>query len=276
MPGGMGGGGTINTSQSSNVNMGPWNEQGPYLKQGFGQAGGLLSLPALNQWQNTGLSGLYNQALTNPVQGVTQQTWADTMAGKYLDPSTNPWLQKTFEAASQPVAQQFQNITAPTTDAMFGAAGPMSGGARFNAQNMNQQNLARALDQLATGIYGGNYQAERQNQMGAMAFSPQMQQMGYVAPEMAYQAGTLQQNAPWDQLARYMGIVGSQNWGQSGSTQSYGQQPYFSSPLSTGLGALLGLGSLAIPGLGGTSALGNIFGGLGGLFGGRGIGSAAP
>lgn len=285
MPGGGGGGGTIPTTTNSNtsINMGPWNEQGPYLKQGFAQAGGLAfggNNPTYVPWnttQSSAFQNLVNTAQGSPIFPAASGNYLDTLAGKYLDPSTNPWLKSTFEAASAPVAQTFQNITAPTTDAMFGSAGPLSGGGYANAQSNNEQNLSRMLNQLATSIYGGNYAQERTNQMGALGMLPQFQMGAYTDPMMMMQAGGMNQaemerelNAPWAQLQKYMGIVGSGNWGQSGNTQTQSRQetPYFSNPLGQGIGALLGLGSLAIPGIGGASALGNIFGGLGGIFGG--------
>jgi hypothetical protein len=69
----------------------------------------------------------------------------------------------------------------------------------------------------------------------------------------------------WQQLAKYMGVVGSGNWGQSGTTTSSGTQTQASggNPLATILGGLLSAGSLA--------------GGLGWQpFGGGGVGSFIP
>ncbi len=112
--------------------------------------------------------------------------------------------------------------------------------------------------------------------MNATAEAPALNTAEYINPAAALTAGNQQQtqaqnvdtsdmaayNYNRDQLTNALNSYIAQiqgNYGQSGtSTQS---QPIYSNPTSSILGGLLGLGSLAMPGAGGLSAIGNIFGG---------------
>lgn len=289
----MGGGGGTTTT-TSKVDMGPWSAQSPFLTDVFGQAKGLYDKGPLKYYpdstvspftaaQNQGYNTIANMG-TSPFMPASSQNATDTLSGKYLDPSTNPWLGKTFDAASDAVTRQFKTATAPSTDALFSGAGAYNGSARYNAQNNNNLGLGTTLGNLATSIYGGNYQQERQNQLTTQGMVPSLASARYIDPAAQAQAGTAQQaqnqaeltdkvnrfnfdqNSPWQTLGMYKSMIDG-NYGQSGTSTS--QQPYYSSGLGQGLGGALGLlgtiGSLATPGISGASALGNIFGGLGGL-----------
>ena len=70
MPGG-GGSETTTYNKIQNTDVGPWKEQGPYLKQGFAQAGNLLintdpkyypgwTTAQPNEWQTKGLETIAN------------------------------------------------------------------------------------------------------------------------------------------------------------------------------------------------------------------------
>lgn len=84
------------------------------------------------------------------------------MGGKYLDPNSNPYLASTFNQAANAV----QNRVA----SQFGQAG------RNLEASIPVQN--DQMNQLATQIYGGNYQAERQNQQQMAAMVPGLNSSG--------------------------------------------------------------------------------------------------
>lgn len=281
MPG-SGGGGTTSTSQQVNTNMGPWGDQAPYLRQGFAQAGNLLNntkpqyYPGFttaqpNQWQNQGLEATAgmgaNFGAGNPFNAAANETGLKTIQGGFLDPSTNPWLSKTYGMAADDVARTFQTATAPGTASAFSGRGRYGSPSYRLATEGNERALGTTLDNLATQIYGGNYQAERDRQDRATSNVGSLIGSNFVGPQMLTQAGYQRQaldqpnttdvvnrwnvennpDALWQQLAKYMGIVGSGNWGQSGQTTSYGTQPApkGSDPFATILGGLLSAGSVA-------------------------------
>jgi hypothetical protein len=139
----------------------------------------------------------------------------------------------------------------------------------------NEAELGRTLTNLGTSIYGGSYNQERQNQLTAASQAPGLNTASYINPNAVLAAGNQQQaqqqnvdtnnmaaynynrDQPTNALNNYIAQIQG-NYGQSGTTTT--SQPIFSNPGASALGGILGLASLATPGLGGTSALGNIFG----------------
>lgn len=82
------------------------------------------------------------------------QNLQDTIAGRYLDPASNPWLSSTYDAAARQVT--------PRVNSLFEAGGRYGSGA-------NQGVLGQNLSDLASNIYGTNYQNERTRQLAAAA-----------------------------------------------------------------------------------------------------------
>jgi len=133
----------------------------PTLANIMSNGGNLPALPTEMQTLNSlGLGGLTGML-------------SNTLSGKYLDPSTNPWLTKTYNEAAKGVTDQYQTSIAPSLMAegelaTGGGPGALANSSAFNqTQWQNQYGLGQNLQNLATNIYGGNYQQERQNQLTA-------------------------------------------------------------------------------------------------------------
>src|SRR5882762_931029 len=147
-----------------------------YVNEGGGQPGYPTRIPLSGQPGEPGLDpiGAIGGGLLGGFGGgsrpagntttTTSQTLApgglqniqDTIAGRYLDPSTNPYLTNTFNYAAQPFQDRINS--------MFESSGRYGSGA-------HQGLMQRGLGDLANQIYGGNYQQERARQFGA-ATSP--------------------------------------------------------------------------------------------------------
>lgn len=98
--------------------------------------------------------GLNNQFLQAGTRNLT-----DTANGSYLN--SNPFLTGMFNAAADPVRRQYMTATAPQTDSNYEAAGRYGSGALGNARSQNESNLVTGLGNMASNIYGSNYQNER-------------------------------------------------------------------------------------------------------------------
>lgn len=277
------------SSQStSTVHSGPWDVQAPYLadvfseaKKNYGTAKGNTyyggeSVAPFNPAQNSSLATTIGIGSgVDPGVAAAGRNNVDTLNGRYLDPNSNPWLKDTFNAAADPVTAQYQTATAPGTAGSYASAGRYGSGSYNNAMKQNQLGLGRSLDNLAVSIYGDNYQKERANQMTAAGQAAGLNSAQYINPAAVLAAGNQQQqqtqagdtsnmaaynynrDQPTNALAGYRSLVDG-TFGQTGTSTT--SQPIYSNPLSTGLGSLFGIASLATPGAGGTSALGNIFG----------------
>lgn len=176
-----------------------------------------------------------------------------------------------------------------TAGSLFGAdqgrqiaAGQTAGG----LANQGIQTQA-GLGQTAAGIQGTNTQTGlgiAQGQTGLGAATQQggindvnaLEQTGAVGQNTAqnqsnfnYNQFQQQQQYPWQVLQAAQGLGQGWQLPTQSNSQSYGQstvqQPQ-GSPFGQIMGGALGAASLATPGAGGTSALGNIFGGIKGWF----------
>ena len=100
-----------------------------------------------------------------------------TASGAYLN--SNPYLDRQFDQAASRVTDRFQQAVAPGTDLSAVAAGRFGSGTHQRLQQQNEQQLSDQLNDLATNIYGGNYQAERARQDQAAGQLGQLQQGEY-------------------------------------------------------------------------------------------------
>lgn len=236
------------------LNRGTALSNQPYPFPDF-QVAGLNPLEQQGIGQQAGTA----RTLQGGVTPAAEQNLQSTLSGKYLDPSTNPWLQKTYDAAADAVTNQYQFATAPSEMSTAALSGAFGGSGDATARMENQFGLGRNLSDLASNIYGQNYQNERQNQLGAMESLGGIES-GILAPSQALlQAGGFQQaqqqqennaayqnqynraNYPYQQLSFLSQLLQNASGG-GGTSSSTGPNPNYQSPLQTGLG----LGTLAL------------------------------
>jgi hypothetical protein len=136
-----------------------------------------------------GASGLENTLLqrigqlTSGPSALTEQAsglLSNVIGGQFLDPSTNPFLQATINAATRPLFEQFQDVTLPRLQGAFTAAGqrtqPGGSSAFDRAAALAQRGLASAVGEVSSGIAGQNFQQERARQTEAVAQATQISQ----------------------------------------------------------------------------------------------------
>lgn len=247
---------------------GPHKMFQPYINEILGGAQGLYGgqdptysnlYAGLNPFQMQGIEGLagFDPAATGAASGYVSKV----LGGDFLN--SNPWLDSAFnqgaDALQARMGSQF---------AMAGRnVGADAGGAFKGA-------TAQGLSDLASSIYGGNYQAERDRMGQAASMAPMLDRSAMSGPLAQLQAGSLLQadegarlaeqnreanfgyDSGWDELSRYLGAVSSMSSGYGTQTQ-----PYFRNPLQGMLGGAV-LGNSLIPG-----GLGGLGGGLLGLLG---------
>lgn len=237
--------GTTTTTATS----APWGPQQPFLERGLQRAEDLYNrgpmkypdqtLAAIDPRQTQAIELQAGRALSgSPVTSAANTNAAATLNGSFLDPSSNPYLSATYDQAAGKVRAGL--------DAQFSGAGRYGSGA-------HQAASGDALANLATQLYGGNYNAERTNQLRALALAPQTAQQDYTDIGQLAAAGdaaqgqqqniindqvnrfNFNQQAPYNQFAAYQqGVQG--NYGGSQTTS----QPYFNNSTANFLGAGLG------------------------------------
>jgi len=152
----------------------------------LGQAGG----DVLGQIFGRGTQG---SPLTDAAQGLTQQT----IAGDFLN--SNPYLDQTFNRAA--------DLTRTRLSSEFAGAGRDLGAAR--------PARSEELQTLASNIYGGNYQAERNRQMQAVNQSMPLANQDFANLQQAY--GATQQ--PINDLINRIGALAPAAGGTAISSQ---------------------------------------------------------
>lgn len=220
MSGGGGSGGgtqTTNTVQKAD----PWAGQQPYLTDVYGQAQNLYGSNPLQFFPGQTFANLApeteaslnfqtNRALQgSPLTQAAQGQLTSTLQGDYLS-AGNPYMSNMMDS----VAQQVR----PRIDAQFAQSGRYGSGAHANA-------AASALSNTAGQMAYQNYGDERQNQLRAMLFAPQLAQQDYFDAAKLAEVGGVREDlaqqgineqmqrfqfenmAPWQQLAMYQNMI---------------------------------------------------------------------
>jgi hypothetical protein len=148
-----------------------------------------------NSTQQAGIDYLTGSAGASAgLAGAGAQQVTDTLGGKYLSPDSNPYLNDTYNAAARGVTDQYKLATAPGLMAQAQQAGVSGGSAEGEMRQANQFSLGQNLSDLATQIYGGNYQAERGRQAQAGGEVPALQGAIAAPGQQLLGAGTLGQS----------------------------------------------------------------------------------
>ncbi len=109
----------------------------------------------------TGASGTQAGLLqNNGIMDAATAQYLKTLKGDYLDPTKNPYLDATYKHAA--------DLVGSGVDSRFESAGRYGSGA-------HQGVLQEGMNNLATSIFGGNYQAERARQAAATGGAPTFQ-----------------------------------------------------------------------------------------------------
>jgi len=114
-----------------------------------------------------GLSDTQKQATSYLTGLLGDSALTDTASGKYLDVSTNPYLNQTYDLASDKVmntlGKAYDNV-----NSNFNQRGLYNSSARMENLNTQTDNAATQLETLANDIYGTAYNNERTNQLNAV------------------------------------------------------------------------------------------------------------
>ena len=243
------------TNDTTTGSSAPWSAQQPYLQHGFDQAKQLYDQGGPQYYQGqayTPFAPQTNQALGmiqgramdgSPVNDAAQQQITGTLNGDFLN--SNPYLDATYDQAAGQVRRSI--------DSQFAGGGRYSGGA-------HQEILGENLGDMATNLYGGNYQAERGRQMSMIPQANSIANNDYVDSSMLMNAGGVvqdqgdkvlnadmnrwnyNQNLPYTNLEQFNRNIAGNYGGETSQTQ-----PMYSNSTANNLfgTALAGAGLLS-------------------------------
>ena len=147
----------------------------PYVTEAFDQAQNLFQSSSPNYFpkqtytdfapETTAALNLATQrALSNPLLASSQSEVNKMLQGQYLSPTTNPYSQALFNQMAGDVTSGVQS--------QFSKAGRLGSAA-------NQAVLADELGQLASQVYGDQYNRERDRMAQATQIAPNLAAMDY-------------------------------------------------------------------------------------------------
>lgn len=256
--------GSSGQSQSSTTKTEPWSAQQPYLQHGFSEAERIYSQGPAQYYPGqtyTDMSaptqaGLANQVATasdgNPLVSSAAGNVTNTISGQYLNPSSNPYLSGTFDAAADKLTENYSQNVLPGIAAQFGSQGAAGSTMHELAVGQSAGEYQDSLRGLASDIYGGNYQQERNRQLQAAGMAPTLREAQYGDAQQLQKAGAAYeaqagkvleddinrwnytQNADQAALQDYMSMI-TGNYGSTSTSRSSASSG--GSPVATALGA---------------------------------------
>lgn len=205
-------------SQTSTTTNAPPAYIQPYLQDAAQQSTNLYNQgPQLSADQQNANQMVRTQALNgSPLVNSAQNFVNTSLNGGFM--GQNPYLDATFNRAAGAVTNQVQSN--------FGTAGR-------NPRGADAQGLAtQGYNDLANQIYGGQYNAERQQQLAALGYAQPLANQTYMDAAQLQQVG--QQTNPANNLDDYIARL-------SGLSGGYGVTSTRTPTQSNLFGGLLGL-----------------------------------
>lgn len=196
---------------------------------------------------SAGLSQTQQQAINQLRNNTDQQFIQDTMAGKYLNPDSNPYLAKSADAIRRNMSEQFGDMT-NAIDSRVNRSGFWGGSAHQGMLEKARDDLAEKQGDALNNLYGNAYSQERERQFGA--YNSMLQGTGALL-----NAGNAEQKiADDDALRKYQAWLAEQGYNQQavGNLLNYfniGKNPTSTQTTekSGGLGDLVGMVSTIRP-----------------------------
>lgn len=242
--GGKGGGG-----QTQQVTNAPAQYLVPYLAELLQRGNTLtnqgynfpnLQTAPLNQTELQGLAGEIStaSALEGSLVPGSVNTLSYMLSPQYLNVQQDPTLQNTYQAAAQPLINDYQYAIAPSEMTNAELTGSFGGSGDATARLENQFGLGENLSNLSAQIFGGAEQQRQQLQAGALSEVPTIEQTSLFPSQTIAGAGGVQQEQqqaelntqyqnlfnqaefPYQQLSYLANIIAAAGGGAGTSTAS--------------------------------------------------------
>lgn len=204
-----------------------WQPQADALTGLYGRGEELLNHDPLNsnqmQANNMALGYAGSDQLSNVVGGT------QNALNFALDPNNinnNPYFEGAVNAAIRPVTQNFQeNVLSGNDDAAM-SAGQFGSSRHGVADAIAGRDYMNQVGDISSQMAFNNYSAGMDRMGNAVNQAQGVANLGMLPSNILNNVGTTQQNAPWQQLQNYKGLVGNPTslGGASKSTGDGSQQ----------------------------------------------------
>jgi hypothetical protein len=184
----------------------------PYMQQYMSELGILdnpFSGTQVPQQQIAGLAGMQHQGLgalgreaqsSSKLGNQATGTASDILGGKYLSPSSNPYLKQYYDQAASQLTNQYQMSTSPDITAQAVQQGGLGGSGQNQSQQYAKWGLGQDLASLGAKIYEPAYQQGLDQMTSVLSQTPGLMQAQFTRGQGLLQGGQLQQQQGQNQL----------------------------------------------------------------------------
>jgi hypothetical protein len=199
------GGSSAPTNTTTVQKQEPWDAAKPYYERLYSKAesevndpmsyypGQTIANQTANQLASQQMITDYATNTAQPMMNLGLSNTTDILSGKYLDPSTNPYLAKNVGYAVGDVINQFTTEALPAIRSGAGSAGGYGGTRQALAEGKAFDSALNNAMRTASQMYGDNYNTQFQNMMATQANLPSYLQAAAVPAQMIGDVGAQQQ-----------------------------------------------------------------------------------
>jgi hypothetical protein len=153
-----------------------------------------LQVAGFNSTEMAGLNGLQGSASAQDLlSGQASDTANSILQGNNLNPSSNPGLAAYYNAAAQPLTNQYNASTAPSQMSQAALSGAFGGSADAENRALGQYGFGNQLQNLAANIYEPAYEQGLNQQTSVLGMAPQLTQNLSTGSNTLLEGGGIQQ-----------------------------------------------------------------------------------
>lgn len=206
----------------SSANSYVWSGQSPYLTDMYGRAQNLSYGDPINQTQQRG----YDMALgfaNNGARNIFGQSMGAFNTGlNAADVNNNPYLDSAMNAAIRPLTQQYTEQVLPGIRNSSIGAGSLGSSRQGIAEGIASRGYMDAVGGVTANMGNSAYNQGLNTMTQTLGYAPSMMNLGMTPSGIYQDVGTQMQNAPWQQLGNYAGLLGDPTVLQQSKTKSSG------------------------------------------------------
>jgi hypothetical protein len=171
--------------------------------------GPFVAPPNVQQLDALGMKEQLARSMPQNLGAGVMQLGQDTASGQYLNPSSNPYLQGTINAALQPLQTDFNNRYNQLNSSFQGAGAFDNIRRNFGISDLETQR-AQALGGVSSQLAYQNYANERNLQMQAPQLISAGAQLNQIPSELLAQVGDVQRQFSQDAIANQQAMFEEQ------------------------------------------------------------------
>lgn len=183
-----------------------WEEQAPYLTDLYQNAQNLYNQPAQNATQLMGQQSGLDYATSGGLSNLVNQS--QNALSMTLSPQQNPYLGQAIQAATRPITQNYQeNVLGGITDGAV-QAGQTGGTRQGVAEGIAARDYMNKIGDVSSQMSYAGYNDNMNRLLQGLGQSSNIANLGMLPGTLQYGIGSQQNQAPWQQAAKYQSLIG--------------------------------------------------------------------